>query len=49
MVAKFNGKTPSAGKATKPNGKPSAQPVKKVESTYTKAKAKGGSAAIDPS
>lgn len=44
MVAKFNGKTPSAGKVNKPSGQPVGQPVKKVESRYSQQKKAGGSA-----
>ena len=44
MVAKFNGKTPSAGKANKPSGAPVKHSVKKIESAASKAKATGGTA-----
>jgi len=44
MVAKLTGKAQQGKGANKPSGKPAPQPVKKIETTYSQAKAKGGTA-----
>lgn len=44
MVAKFNGKGSSQGKAaSKPSGKPVQRQPKQIQSEYSKAKKQGGS------